>query len=64
MCSDVERCPVAAVPRAVEALQEVEQALRVLRDVFRCEPGDLAVVLVREDDGWGEDDEVLPLPGG
>jgi hypothetical protein len=42
-----------------------EQALRVLRDVFRCEPADLAVLLVREDDAWEEEDEddVWPLPG-
>ena len=32
-----------------------EQALRVLRDVFRCEPGDLAVLLIQEDDGWEDD---------
>ncbi|CAN5289128.1 hypothetical protein BH24ACT10_BH24ACT10_10390 [soil metagenome] len=43
-----------------------EQALRVLRDVFRCHPGDLGVLLVRGDDDWGDDDEeeVWPLPGG
>ncbi len=42
-----------------------EQALRVLREVFHCEPGDLGVLLVREDDDWGdEDDEVWSLPGG
>lgn len=41
-----------------------EQALRVLRDVFRCQPGHLGVLLVREDDDWGDDDEVWPLPGG
>lgn len=43
-----------------------EQALRVLRDVFRCQPGDLGVLLVREDDDWGDDgeEEVWPLPGG
>ena len=29
-----------------------EQALRVLREVFRCEPGDLEVLLVRDDDEW------------
>ncbi len=42
-----------------------EQALRVLREVFRCEPADLGVLLVREDDDWAdEDDEVWSLPGG
>lgn len=49
-----------------------EQALRVLREVFRCQPSDIGVLLVREDDDWGdEDDEVWPLspptwrlPGG
>lgn len=42
-----------------------EQALRVLRDVFRCQPSDLGVLLVQEDDAWGdEDDDVWPLPGG
>jgi hypothetical protein len=42
-----------------------EQALRVLRDVFRCQPGDLGVLLVQEDDAWGdEDDDAWPLPGG
>ena len=33
-----------------------EQALRVLREVFRCLPGDLVVLLVQEDDDWEEDD--------
>lgn len=37
-----------------------EQALRVLREVFRCEPGDLAVLLVQEDGDWDEDDGWLP----
>ena len=32
-----------------------EQALRVLRDVFRFELSDLAVLLVREDDDWADD---------
>jgi hypothetical protein len=47
-----------------------EQALRVLREVFPCEPGDLAVLLVREDDGWEDDswgdeeEDAWPLPGG
>ncbi len=42
-----------------------EQALRVTREVFRCEPGELGVLLVREDDEWGdEDDDVWPPPGG
>ena len=44
-----------------------EQALRVLREVFRCEPRDLDVLLVREDDEWeleeGEDD-TWPLSAG
>lgn len=39
-----------------------EQALRVLREVFRCEPGGLAVLLVREEEQW--DDDVWPLSGG
>lgn len=43
----------------------LEQALRVLRDVFQCEPGDLGVLLVQEDDPWeDEEDDVWPLPGG
>jgi len=33
-----------------------EQALRVLRDIFRCQPGDLRVLLVREDADWDNDD--------
>jgi len=42
-----------------------EQALRVLREVFRCEPGDLEVLLVREVDEWeDEEDDAWPLPGG
>jgi hypothetical protein len=42
-----------------------EQALRVLREVFRCGPRDLGVLLVREDGWWGgEEDEVWSLPGG
>jgi predicted NUDIX family NTP pyrophosphohydrolase len=37
----------------------------VLREVFRCQPGDLGVLLVQEDDAWGdEDDDAWPLPGG
>lgn len=39
-----------------------EQALRVLREVFGCAPGDLEVLLVREDDEWEED--AWPPPGG
>lgn len=42
-----------------------EQALRVLRDVFRCEPGDLEVLHVEEEDGWeDEEDEAWPVAGG
>ncbi len=33
-----------------------EQTMRVLRNVFRCRPEDLAVLLVREDFGLDEDD--------
>lgn len=42
-----------------------EQALRVLREVFRCEPEDLGVLLAHEDESWGdeEEDDVWPLPG-
>ena len=39
-----------------------EQALCVLREVFRCEPGDLEVLVV--DDDWEEDDDGRPLPVG
>ena len=40
-----------------------EQALRVLREVFRCEPGDLRVLLVHEVDPWAdEEDDDWPLP--
>lgn len=40
--------------------------MRVLQEVFRCEPGDLAVLLVREDDEWEADEDVdaWPLSGG
>jgi hypothetical protein len=32
--------------------------------VFRCQPGDLDVLLVREEDEWEvEEDEHWPLPG-
>ena len=44
-----------------------EQALRVLREAFRCEPDDLGVLLVREADEWADDedeDDAWPLPGG
>ena len=42
-----------------------EQALRVLREAFRCEPDDLGVLLVREEEEWAEDeDDAWPLPGG
>lgn len=41
-----------------------EQALRVLRDVFPCEPADLHVLLVQEDDEWeDEEDDAWPLHG-
>jgi hypothetical protein len=36
-----------------------EQAQRVLREVFRCEPGDLEVLLV-QDDAWEEGEGWLP----
>lgn len=42
-----------------------EQALRVLREVFRCEPDQLGILLVEEDDGWDhEQDDVWPVLGG
>ena len=44
-----------------------EQALRALREAFRCEPPDLGVLLVREDDEGADDedeDDAWPLPGG
>lgn len=41
-----------------------QQALRVLREVFRCVPSGLAVLLTREDDEWGDADDDWPLPGG
>ena len=41
-----------------------EQALRVLRDVFACEAGDVGVLLVREDDEWeDEEDDASPAGG-
>ena len=40
------------------------QALRVLREVFRCEPSDLTVLLTRQDDEWDDEDDAWPLPGG
>lgn len=41
-----------------------EQAVRVLRDVFRCEPDQLGVLLVQDDDEWAEEeDDIWPLPG-
>ena len=41
-----------------------EQALRVLREVFRCEPADLGVLLVQADDDWeDEEEDAWPLPG-
>ena len=41
----------------------------MLREAFRCEPDDLAVLLVREDDEWADDededeDDAWPLAGG
>jgi hypothetical protein len=40
------------------------QALRVRRDVFRCEPADVHVLLVQEDDEWeDEEDDGWPLHG-
>ena len=44
-----------------------EQALRVLREAFRCQPDELGVLLVRQDDEWADDedeDDAWPLPGG
>ena len=42
-----------------------EQALRALREAFRCEPHDLGVLLVREDDeGADDEDDAWPLAGG
>ena len=42
-----------------------EQAQRVLREVFRCEPGELSVRLVREQEQWGDEaDDAWPLSGG
>ena len=41
-----------------------EQAMRVLREVFRCEPGELSVLLVREQEQWGDEaDDAWPLSG-
>ena len=40
-----------------------DQAVLVLREVFRCEPSELTVLLVCEQEQWGDDD-VWPLPGG
>ncbi len=42
-----------------------EQAMWVVREVFQCEPGELAVLLVREEEQWGdEDDDAWPRSGG
>lgn len=43
-----------------------EQTQRVLRDAFRCEPGEVAVLLAREEDEWEEDqdDDLWSLPSG
>ncbi len=54
-------------PRACRATEHLilEQTQRVLRDAFRCEPGDVAVLLAREEDEWEEeDDDLWSLPAG
>ena len=42
-----------------------EQAVRVLREVFRCEPSEISVLLVREEEQWDDEaDDAWPLSGG
>lgn len=66
--------PATSLPRLRESLERGLRAmardrarsamvLRVLRDVFRCQPHDLTLVIVVEED-WDEDDDEPWLPSG